>query len=135
MGMCFMVNGTNSQQVNQRELPPAEELLPLVYQELRKLAAHKMDQEAHCQTLQPTALVHEAWLRLGADAQPPWQNRAHFFAAAAERYRPGLLAHLLLQARSRADGTPPPQARHDHAKSDYPMLEGACDCGHGGRGL
>jgi RNA polymerase sigma factor (TIGR02999 family) len=73
--------------MNQSELPPAEELLPLVYQELRKLAAHKMAQEAPGQTLQPTALVHEAWLRLGADAQPPWKNRAHFFAAAAEAMR------------------------------------------------
>jgi RNA polymerase sigma factor (TIGR02999 family) len=69
------------------EEPPAEDLLPLVYQELRKLAAHKMAQETPGQTLQPTALVHEAWLRLGADAQPPWKNRAHFFAAAAEAMR------------------------------------------------
>ena len=69
------------------ELPPAEELLPLVYEELRRLAAHKMAQEAPGQTLQPTALVHEAWLRLGADGQPPWKNRAHFFAAAAEAMR------------------------------------------------
>ena len=69
------------------ELPPAEELLPLVYEELRKLAAHKMAQEAPGQTLQATALVHEAWLRLGADGQPPWKNRAHFFAAAAEAMR------------------------------------------------
>ena len=69
------------------ELPPAEELLPLVYEELRKLAAHKMAQEAPGQTLQPTALVHEAWLRLGADRQPAWKNRAHFFAAAAEAMR------------------------------------------------
>jgi RNA polymerase sigma factor (TIGR02999 family) len=69
------------------ELPPAEELLPLVYEELRRLAAHKMAQEAPGQTLQPTALVHEAWLRLGADGQPPWRNRAHFFAAAAEAMR------------------------------------------------
>ncbi len=69
------------------ELPPAEELLPLVYQELRRLAAHKMAQEAPGQTLQPTALVHEAWLRLGADGQPPWRNRAHFFAAAAQAMR------------------------------------------------
>ena len=68
-------------------MPPAEELLPLVYEELRKIAAHKMAQEAPGQTLQPTALVHEAWLRLGADAQPEWQNRAHFFAAAAEAMR------------------------------------------------
>jgi len=65
----------------------ADELLPLVYQELRKLAAAKMSHESAQQTLQPTALVHEAWLRLGADAQPPWQNRAHFFAAAAETMR------------------------------------------------
>ncbi|MCX6929990.1 MAG: ECF-type sigma factor, partial [Verrucomicrobia bacterium] len=69
------------------KLPPAEELLPLVYEELRRLAAHKMALEAPGQTLQPTALVHEAWLRLGADGQPPWQNRAHFFAAAAEAMR------------------------------------------------
>jgi RNA polymerase sigma factor (TIGR02999 family) len=68
-------------------LPRAEELLPLVYEELRRLAAHKMAQEAPGQTLQPTALVHEAWLRLGADGQPPWTNRAHFFAAAAEAMR------------------------------------------------
>jgi RNA polymerase sigma factor (TIGR02999 family) len=73
--------------VKQGELTPAEELLPLVYEELRRLAAHKMAQEPPGQTLQPTALVHEAWLRLGADAQPAWQNRAHFFAAAAEAMR------------------------------------------------
>ncbi len=73
--------------VKQGELPAVDELLPLVYEELRKLAAHKMAQEAPSQTLQPTALVHEAWLRLGGDAQPAWQNRAHFFAAAAEAMR------------------------------------------------
>ena len=61
--------------------------MPLVYQELRKLAAHKMARELPGQTLQPTALVHEAWLRLGADAQPAWKNRSHFFAAAAEAMR------------------------------------------------
>ena len=72
---------------NQGELPPAEELFALVYGELRKLAAYKMAQEPNCQTLQPTALVHEAWLRLGADAQPVWKNRAHFFGAAAEAMR------------------------------------------------
>lgn len=65
----------------------AEELLPLVYNELRKLAAHKMVQEGRCHTLQPTALVHEAWLRLGGDTQPAWKNRGHFFAAAAEAMR------------------------------------------------
>ena len=66
----------------------AEELLPLIYDELRKLAAHKMAREAAGQTLQPTALVHEAWLRLaGGDGQAQFQNRAHFFAAAAEAMR------------------------------------------------
>lgn len=65
----------------------ADELLPLVYDELRKLAAVRMAGEGSDHTLQATALVHEAWLRLGADSQPAWQNRAHFFAAAAEAMR------------------------------------------------
>ncbi len=65
----------------------AEKILPLVYDELRKLAAAKMARESAGQTLQPTALVHEAWLRLGGEAQPNWQNRAHFFSAAAEAMR------------------------------------------------
>ena len=66
----------------------ADELLPLVYGELRKLAAARMANEAPNQTLQPTALVHEAWLRLvGNDDQAQFQNRAHFFAAAAEAMR------------------------------------------------
>jgi RNA polymerase sigma factor (TIGR02999 family) len=65
----------------------ANDLLPLVYEELRKLAAQKMARESPGQTLQATALVHEAWLRLGGDDQPEWQNRAHFFAAAAEAMR------------------------------------------------
>ncbi len=73
--------------VQQGDAKAAEQLLPLVYEELRKLAAHKMAQEAPGQTLQTTALVHEAWLRLGGDGQPAWQNRAHFFAAAAEAMR------------------------------------------------
>jgi RNA polymerase sigma factor (TIGR02999 family) len=75
----------------------AEQLLPLVYTELRKLAAAKMAREAPGLTLQPTALVHEAWLRLGGDEQPSWQNRAHFFAAAAEAMR----RILIDQARKR----------------------------------
>ncbi|HOW67313.1 MAG TPA: sigma-70 family RNA polymerase sigma factor [Candidatus Paceibacterota bacterium] len=73
--------------VHQGEAQAPEELLPLVYEELRKLAAHRMAHELPGHTLQPTALVHEAWLRLGADAQPAWQNRGHFFAAAAEAMR------------------------------------------------
>ena len=65
----------------------ADELLPLVYEELRKLAVSKMANEAPGHTLQPTALVHEAWLRLIGSHEQTWQNRAHFFAAAAEAMR------------------------------------------------
>src|SRR5712675_252765 len=65
----------------------ADQLLPLVYEELRKLAAHKMAKEAAGQTLQPTALVHEAWMRLVGEENPNFENRAHFFAAAAETMR------------------------------------------------
>jgi RNA polymerase sigma factor (TIGR02999 family) len=65
----------------------ANELLSLVYQELRRLAAAKMASEAPGQTLQATALVHEAWLRLTADDQRKWNDRTHFFAAAAESMR------------------------------------------------
>ena len=65
----------------------AEQLFPIVYDELRKLAAAKMERESPGHTLQATALVHEAWIRLGGDQQPDWQNRAHFFGAAAEAMR------------------------------------------------
>lgn len=65
----------------------AGELLPLVYAELRQLAAAKMSNERPGQTLQPTSLVHEAWLRLGGDGEQKWENRAHFFGAAAEAMR------------------------------------------------
>jgi RNA polymerase sigma factor (TIGR02999 family) len=67
---------------------PARELLPLVYDELRRLAAQRMARESPGQTLQATALVHEAYLRLvGADPDKPWDGRGHFFAAAAEAMR------------------------------------------------
>jgi RNA polymerase sigma factor (TIGR02999 family) len=65
----------------------ASELLPLVYDELRRLAAHKLANEAPGQTLQTTALVHEAWLRLAGDDRGPWRSRAGFLAAAAEAMR------------------------------------------------
>jgi RNA polymerase sigma factor (TIGR02999 family) len=65
----------------------AEELLPLVYEELRKLAARRLANERPGQTLQATALVHEAWLRLAGGAEARFANRAHFFAAAAEAMR------------------------------------------------
>ena len=73
--------------VEQGDAQAAAELLPLVYEELRRLARHKMANEAPGQTLQPTALVHEAWLRLGGSEAPSFQSRAHFFGAAAEAMR------------------------------------------------
>jgi len=73
--------------LEQGDAKAAEELLPLVYDELRRVAANKMANEAPGRTLQPTALVHEAWLRLGGDEAPSFQNRAHFFGAAAEAMR------------------------------------------------
>jgi len=73
--------------VEQGEPEAPERLLILVYDELRKLAASKMAREAPGQTLQPTALVHEAWLRLLGGTSPSFENRAHFFSAAAEAMR------------------------------------------------
>lgn len=75
----------------------AGELLPLVYDELRKLAGHRMSRESPDHTLEPTALVHEAYLRLVGSAKNGWQNRGHFFAAAAEAMR----RILIESARSR----------------------------------
>jgi RNA polymerase sigma factor (TIGR02999 family) len=70
------------------DAPAAEKLLPLVYDELRRLAAHRLAGESPGQTLQATALVHEAWLKLtGGEVERRWNNRTHFFAAAAEAMR------------------------------------------------
>ena len=82
----------------------ADQLLPLVYDELRKLAAMKMVREKPGQTLQATALVHEAWLRLGGEAQPVWQNRAHFFAAASEAMRRILVERARRRAAAKRGG-------------------------------
>lgn len=71
----------------------AEQLLPLVYDELRKLAAQKLARERPGQTLQATALVHEAWLRIAGDDPHTWNGRAHFFGAAAEAMRRILIDH------------------------------------------
>src|ERR1035437_462512 len=73
-----------------------DELLPLLYQELRRLAAHKMAGQAPGHTLQPTALVHEAWLRLAGNEPGRFAGRAHFYAAAAEAMR-----HILIDSARR----------------------------------
>ena len=81
----------NLARVEQQDGQAADELLPLVYDELRKLAASKMARELPGQTLQPTALVHEAWLRLSQQARSGWKNREQFYAMAAEVMRRILL--------------------------------------------
>jgi len=75
------------ERASQREPLASEEMLPLVYEELRKLARARMAKEKPGQTLTPTGLVHEAYLRLVRSGDPTWENRGHFFAAAAEAMR------------------------------------------------
>ena len=83
----------------------ADQLLPLVYEELRKLAAVKMAREKPGQTLQATALVHEAWLRLvGSEERKAWNSRSHFFGAAAEAMRRILVDRARQKARVRHGG-------------------------------
>jgi len=82
-----------------------EELMPLVYDELRRLAAHYLRHERPDHTLQPTALVHEAYLRLVDQTQVRWQNRAHFFGIAANLMRQILVNHALSHRASKRGGT------------------------------
>jgi RNA polymerase sigma factor (TIGR02999 family) len=83
----------------------AAQLLPLVYDELRKLAAQKLAQEKPGQTLQATALVHEAYLRLvDVDKEPHWDSRGHFFAAAAEAMRRILVENARQRRRAKHGG-------------------------------
>jgi RNA polymerase sigma factor (TIGR02999 family) len=91
--------------IEEGDLHAAEELLPLVYDELRKLAAHKMAQEAPGQTLQATALVHEAYLRLvDTERVQHWKSRGHFFAAAAEAMRRILIEGARRKGRLKRGG-------------------------------
>ena len=90
--------------IEQGDAKAADELLPLVYEELRRLAAMKMSQERPGQTLQATALVHEAYIRLvGPDAQN-WSGRTHFFAAAAEAMRRILIENARCKQRLKRGG-------------------------------
>src|SRR5262249_60603507 len=94
---------------------PAEQLLPLVYDELRHLAAQKMARESPARTLQPTALVHEAYLRLvNVDKPPQWESRRHFFAAAAEAMR------RILIERARRKGTA--KRGGDRSRMDFEQI-------------
>ena len=87
--------------IEQGDTKATDELLPVVYQELRRLAAYKMASEPAGHTLQPTALVHEAWLKLVDSPAQSWQNRAHFFGAAAEAMRRILIARARRKGRQR----------------------------------
>jgi RNA polymerase sigma factor (TIGR02999 family) len=92
-------------EVEQGDPQAAEQLLPLVYDELRKLAAQKLAQEAPGQTLQATALVHEAYLRLvDVEQAPHWDSRGHFFAAAAEAMRRILVESARRRKRAKHGG-------------------------------
>lgn len=82
----------------------SEELLPLVYDELRRLAAIRMARESAGHTLQPTALVHEAWVRMVEDGSRTWENRAHFFGAASEAMRRILIERARRKSRIKHGG-------------------------------
>jgi RNA polymerase sigma factor (TIGR02999 family) len=93
----------------------AGELLPLVYDELRRLAAHKMASEPTTQTLQPTALVHEAWMRLAGSDDRRWQDRRHFFAVAAEAME-RILVDRARRKRAAKRGANPQRAEFNDAQ-------------------
>lgn len=90
--------------IEQGDQAAASELLPLVYEELRRLAASRMKQERSGQTLQPTALVHEAFLRLVGEDCKQWDGRGHFFAAAAEAMRRILIENARRKGRIKRGG-------------------------------
>jgi len=92
------------QAIGRSEEGACEKLLPLVYAELRRLACARMAHEMAGQTLQPTALVHEAWLRLVKDGDRTWQNRGHFFGAAAEAMRRILIERARHKSRIKHGG-------------------------------
>src|SRR5688500_19569096 len=106
----------------------AAELLPLVYAELRKLAAQRMAQEKPGQTLQPTALVHDAYLRLvDVDVPQQWNGRGHFFAAAAEAMRRILVERARRQQSLRRGGGRARPALDADALLDAPAAEPAAE--------
>jgi RNA polymerase sigma factor (TIGR02999 family) len=103
---CLVVSDVTQvlYRVQQGDAEAANQLLPLVYEELRKLATARMAHEQANQTLQPTALVHEAWLRLTGGEQPSFDGRGHFFAAAAEAMRRILIENARRKGRLKRGG-------------------------------
>src|SRR5262249_57401634 len=112
--------------IEQGDPSAAEQLLPLVYDELRRLAAQKLAHEKPGQTLEATALVHEAYLRLvGGDQGRPWNSRGHFFAAAAEAMRRILVdnarrKHTEKHGRGRGESELPPAGARPGVLPDAP---------------
>ena len=119
-------SGSDSHRLSDLEPEPnASELLSVVYDKLRRLAAQKMAHEQPGQTLQPTALVHEAWLRLGHSSGRPWDSREHFFAAAAEAMRRILIDRARRRARIRHGGE---WTRVDAQVVDLPIAHDGDKC-------
>ncbi len=114
------------QAAHQGDAQAAEQLLPLVYEELRRLAAAKMASENPGQTLQATALVHEAWLRLTGDTNRKWNDRTHFFAAAAEAMRRILVDNARRKRAERHGGgqrrTEMPEIAYSSGSGDEQLL-------------
>src|SRR5258706_11825571 len=99
--------------IEQGDPKASEQLLPLVYEEVRKLAAARMAREAPGQTLQATALVHEAWLKLAGSNRQQWQGRAHFFGAAAEAMRRILIDKARRKTSHKHGGGQAPEELHE----------------------
>lgn len=112
---CIEPHSTNPGELKP-EAPPGDDYLPIVYDELRRLAAYRLAHEDSRQTLQPTALVHEAWLKL-AGADQRWKNKGHFFAAAAEAMR------RILIDKARAKGSQKRGQNPDVAELEESRLE------------
>jgi RNA polymerase sigma factor (TIGR02999 family) len=111
------------QSMDQGDPRAAAALLPLVYEELRKLAAAKLAHEAPGQTLQATALVHEAWLKLAGSNRQQWRGRAHFFAAAAEAMRRILIDKARRKASQKRGAERPREELHDSIQLRAPSPE------------
>ena len=119
-------SGSDSHRLSDSEPEPnASELLSVVYDKLRRLAAQKMAHEQPGQSLQPTALFHEAWLRLGHSSGRPWDSREHFFAAAAEAMRRILIDRARRRARIRHGGE---WTRVDAEEIDLPIAQDGDKC-------
>jgi RNA polymerase sigma factor (TIGR02999 family) len=102
----------------------AEQLLSLVYTELKRIAAQKMAGEAPGNTLQPTALVHEAWMKMVGDGDPHFENKAHFFSAAAEAMRRILVDSARRKhAAKRGSGVAPEELNEEHWVEQGPSEE------------